>query len=46
VSVLIRLAEGTRHRVRAGLGYATEECVRAQAGWTMGNFLGGGERWT
>jgi outer membrane protein insertion porin family/translocation and assembly module TamA len=42
VEVLIRLAEGTRHRVRAGLGYATEECVRAQAGWTMGNFLGGG----
>lgn len=42
VSVLIRLAEGKRHRVRAGLGYATEECVRAQAGWTMGNFLGGG----
>jgi len=42
VSVLIRLAEGKRHRVRAGLGYATEECVRTQAGWTMGNFLGGG----
>ena len=42
VSVLIRLAEGKRHRVRAGLGYATEECLRAQAGWTMGNFLGGG----
>ncbi len=42
VSVLIRLAEGKRHRVRAGVGYATEECLRAQAGWTMGNFLGGG----
>jgi outer membrane protein insertion porin family/translocation and assembly module TamA len=42
VSVVVRLAEGTRNRVRAGLGYATEECLRAQAGWTVGNFLGGG----
>ncbi len=42
VDLRIRVEEGKRHRVRAGLGYGTEECFRGQAGWSMGNFFGGG----
>ena len=39
--VLVRVNEGPRHRVRTGLGYATLECLRFQAGWTTVGFLGG-----
>jgi outer membrane protein assembly complex protein YaeT len=39
--VLVRVTEGPRHRVRAGVGYATLECLRLQAGWTAVGFLGG-----
>ena len=39
--VLVRVNEGPRHRVRAGLGYATLECLRVQASWTVVGFLGG-----
>lgn len=39
--VLVRVNEGPRHRVRVGLGYATLECLRFQAGWTAVGFLGG-----
>ena len=39
--VVVRLNEGPRHRVRAGVGYATLECMRVQAGWTTVGFLGG-----
>lgn len=42
VTIRVGVEEGRRHRVRAGVGYGTEECFRSQAGWSMGNFLGGG----
>ena len=42
VTVRVGVEEGRRHRVRAGLGYSTQECFRTQAGWSVGNFFGGG----
>lgn len=42
VNPLIQVVEGPRHRVRAGIGYGTVDCFRAQAGWSALNFLGGG----
>jgi outer membrane protein assembly factor BamA len=39
--VLVSTVEGPRHRVRAGIGYATLECFRVQAGWTAADFIGG-----
>ncbi|MGH7674506.1 MAG: BamA/OMP85 family outer membrane protein [Gemmatimonadales bacterium] len=41
VRVRVRMVEGPRHRVRAGAGYGTVDCVRVQAGWAAHNFLGG-----
>ncbi len=34
--------EAARHRVRGSLGYGTNDCFRASAGYTRRNFLGGG----
>ncbi len=42
VPVLVRLTESKPYRVRAGIGYATQECFRTSAGWTIRNFLGSG----
>jgi outer membrane protein assembly factor BamA len=42
VDVRVRLAEAPRHRVRLGGGYGTIDCFRAQASYTLLNFLGGG----
>ena len=42
VNVLVQVVEGPRHRIRAGVGYGTVDCFRAQAGWSALNFLGGG----
>jgi outer membrane protein insertion porin family len=41
VRVLVRVTEAPRHRIRAGAGYASLDCFRAQAGWTAYDFLGG-----
>ncbi|MGH7676677.1 MAG: autotransporter assembly complex protein TamA, partial [Gemmatimonadales bacterium] len=41
VRVRVRMVEGPRHRVRAGVGYGTVDCVRVQGGWAAHNFLGG-----
>lgn len=38
--VLVRVAEGPRHRIRAGAGYGTLDCFRFQAGWSAFGFLG------
>ncbi len=42
VTLRVEVEEGRRHRVRVGVGYGTKECFRTQAGWSVGNFLGGG----
>jgi outer membrane protein assembly complex protein YaeT len=39
--ILVRVDEGPRHRLRVGVGFATIECLRLQAGWTEVGFLGG-----
>src|SRR5438132_6208811 len=41
VTVLVRVAEGPRHRVRVGAGYGSLDCFRVQSGWTAFAFLGG-----
>ncbi len=38
--ILIRVAEGPRHRIRFGGGYGTQDCFRAQTGWSAFGFLG------
>ncbi|HTC23096.1 MAG TPA: POTRA domain-containing protein, partial [Gemmatimonadales bacterium] len=42
VPLLVRVGESPPFRVRAGVGYATTECFRTQADWTIRNFLGQG----
>jgi outer membrane protein insertion porin family len=42
VPLLVQVNEGKRRRVRAGMGYATNDCFRGSLGWTSRNFLGGG----
>ncbi len=42
VRVLVRVAEGPLHRVRAGAGYGSVDCFRVQAGWAAYDFFGGG----
>src|SRR5881398_4010708 len=41
VTVLVRVAEGPRHRVRVGAGYGSLDCFRVQSGWTAYDFFGG-----
>lgn len=41
VRVLVRVAEGPRHRVRLGAGYGSLDCFRTQAAWSANDFLGG-----
>jgi len=41
VTVLVRVGEGPRHRVRVGAGYGSLDCFRVQSGWTAFDFLGG-----
>lgn len=42
VPISVRVIEGRFHRVRAGVGYGTDDCIRLGAGWTARNFLGNG----
>lgn len=43
VPLLVRVEEGGLYRVRAGLGYGTNDCFRASAGWTARNVAGRGQ---
>jgi outer membrane protein assembly factor BamA len=40
VGILVRVAEGPRHRIRFGGGYGTQDCFRFQSGWSALGFLG------
>jgi outer membrane protein assembly complex protein YaeT len=42
VPLAVAVTEGRTHQARASLGYGTNDCVRASAGWTARNFLGNG----
>jgi len=43
VPVTITVEEGPFHRIRSALGYGTNDCFRAGAGWTARNALGSGQ---
>ena len=43
VPVTITVIEGPFHRIRAVLGYGTNDCFRSGAGWTARNALGNGQ---
>jgi outer membrane protein insertion porin family len=38
--IRVHVAEGPRHRIRAGAGYGTLDCFRVQGGWSAFGFLG------
>lgn len=42
VPIDIRVREARFRRVRAAVGYGTNDCLRAGAGWTARNWFGGG----
>lgn len=42
VPIRVSVSEAKFRRVRAALGYGTNDCVRAGAAWTARNWLGGG----
>ncbi|MEO6066632.1 MAG: BamA/TamA family outer membrane protein [Gemmatimonadota bacterium] len=42
VPIEIRVSESKFRRVRTAVGYGTNDCLRAGAGWTARNWLGGG----
>ena len=42
VAVRVQVTEGQLRRLRLGAGYGTVDCVRALAGWSASNVLGGG----
>jgi len=44
VRVQVQVNEGPRSRFRAGAGYGTIDCIRSQATFSTGNFLGNGLR--
>ena len=44
VRVQVQVSEGARSRFRAGVGYGTIDCLRSQATFSTGNFIGGGLR--
>ncbi len=44
LGVIVRVAEAPMRTVRAGAGYGTLDCFRAQAEYTDVNFLGGARR--
>lgn len=43
VPLVVRVDEGNFYRVRAGLGYGTNDCFRMSAGWTARNVGGRGQ---
>ncbi len=42
VPLVVVVSEGRRHRIRSGVGFATNDCFRGGAGWTDRNLLGSG----
>ena len=44
VPLLIQVSEGDVHRVRAGSGLSTADCVNTEARWVSRNFFGGARR--
>lgn len=42
--ILIQVAEGDVHRVRAGAGLSTSQCWNAETQWASRNFFGGARR--
>ncbi|MGH7536335.1 MAG: BamA/OMP85 family outer membrane protein, partial [Gemmatimonadales bacterium] len=44
VPLIVAVNENRRRRIRGGIGYGTEDCLRASGGWTSRNFLGSGGR--
>ncbi len=44
VPVSVRINEGDAHRLRAGGGFTTAECLLAEASWASRNFRGGARR--
>ncbi len=44
VPVTVQLREGDLHRVRAGTGWSSNECLDAEARWVSRDFVGGGRR--
>jgi len=44
VPLLVQVEEGLLYRVRSGLGVGTNDCVRANAGWTARNVGGRGRQ--
>jgi outer membrane protein insertion porin family len=44
VPIMVRVTEGDVHRVRAGAGFSTAECINTEARWASRNFLGGARR--
>jgi outer membrane protein insertion porin family len=44
VPLVVQVNESRPRRVRAGIGYGTEDCFRTSAGWTTRNFLGSNGR--
>ncbi|HKU61957.1 MAG TPA: BamA/TamA family outer membrane protein [Gemmatimonadales bacterium] len=44
VPLMVQVNESRPRRVRAGIGYGTEDCFRTSAGWTSRNFLGSNGR--
>ncbi|MFN0178656.1 MAG: outer membrane protein assembly factor [Gemmatimonadales bacterium] len=44
VPLLVQVQEGPLHRARAGIGIATNDCIRASAGWTARNWSGRGRQ--
>jgi outer membrane protein assembly factor BamA len=44
IPLMVRVAEGDVHRVRAGAGFSTSDCINTEASWASRNFLGGARR--
>lgn len=42
VPIVVQVAEARRYRVRGGIGYGTNDCLRGTAGLAIRNFLGRG----
>ena len=44
IPVQVSIVEGEPHRVRAGAGWSTSECLDVDSRWVSRNFMGGGRR--
>jgi len=44
IPLTVRVAEGDVHRMRAGAGFSTADCINAETRWASRNFLGGARR--